>query len=232
MRKELIVKNKKIGKGKPMICVSVMETEIEGIVAEIQNLIAQGVEMIEWRVDAFDGVESIIIAITLTHADHVAGLGTLIWQCNSVLNIKPKIISNSNSFESHLRQLLRLLGVEEKLFEFVGAEAVQVDGCKIEMQPTTHTPILEAFGIMFSDSRGKYYYTGDTNDFEYVKNLAQDENVKKIYCEVSRNACNVHLVYDRLKEIKSNKLVLMHFENIDLYNLAKTDGFNVAVINR
>ncbi|MBR2971064.1 MAG: MBL fold metallo-hydrolase [Clostridia bacterium] len=181
--------------------------------------------------NAFDGVENLIIAITHTHADHVAGLGTLIWQCNSIFNIRPKIVSNSNSFELHLRQLMKLLGVEEKLFEFVGAEAVQVDGCKIEMQPTTHTPILEAFGIMFSDSKGKYYYTGDTNDFQYVKELALDEDVKRIYCEVSRNAGNVHLVYDRLKEIKSNKLVLMHFENIDLYNLAKTDGFNVAVIS-
>lgn len=182
--------------------------------------------------NAFDGVEDLFVAITHTHADHVAGLGTLIWQCNSIFNIKPKIVSNSNSFESHLRQLLTLLGVGENLFEFVSAATVHVDGCKIEMLPTMHTPMLEAFGIMFSDSKGKYYYTGDTNDFQYVKELALDEDVKRIYCEVSRNAGNLHLVYDSLKEIKSNKFVLMHFENTDLYNLAKKDGFNVAVINR
>lgn len=58
MGKKLVIKNKTIGKGKPIICVSVMEAEVERIVAEIQRLVEQGVEMVEWRVDAFGGVES------------------------------------------------------------------------------------------------------------------------------------------------------------------------------
>ena len=54
----LKVKNKVIGKGKPLICVSVMDTKKEGIVAEIKRLVENQTEMIEWRVDAFEGVES------------------------------------------------------------------------------------------------------------------------------------------------------------------------------
>lgn len=58
MKKVLTVKNKVIGTGIPRICVSVMEPEKEGILAEIKRLAAEGIEMVEWRVDAFDGVKS------------------------------------------------------------------------------------------------------------------------------------------------------------------------------
>ena len=182
--------------------------------------------------NAFSDVKEIVIAITHTHSDHCAGLGTLIWYSNFLLNIKPKIISNSNSFELHLRELLKLLGVEEKFFEFVNSSNVVVDNCNIEMLPTTHTPILESFGIMFTDDKGKYYYTGDTNDFENIKNLVNNEQIKKIYCEASWKSYNAHIEYEMLKELKCDKLVLMHFEDVDLYNLAIKDGFNVARINK
>lgn len=54
----LRVKNKAIGNGKPLICISVMDTEKTAIVAEVKRLIANGAEMVEWRVDAFSGVKS------------------------------------------------------------------------------------------------------------------------------------------------------------------------------
>jgi len=52
------VKNKEIGIGQPIICISVMDREKEAIIEEIKRLVADGVEMIEWRVDAYSGVES------------------------------------------------------------------------------------------------------------------------------------------------------------------------------
>lgn len=58
MKKSLIVKNKTIGKGTPRICVSVMEKEMPEILAEAARLVEQGIEMLEWRVDSFSGVES------------------------------------------------------------------------------------------------------------------------------------------------------------------------------
>lgn len=59
MNRVLRVKNKTFGNGKPIICVSVMDSKKEDIVAEIKRLVESGAEMIEWRVDAFDGVESL-----------------------------------------------------------------------------------------------------------------------------------------------------------------------------
>lgn len=54
----LRVKDKVIGHGKPLICISVMDVEKDAIIAEVKRLIANGAEMIEWRVDAFSGVNS------------------------------------------------------------------------------------------------------------------------------------------------------------------------------
>ena len=123
---------------------------------------------------------------------------------------------------------MTLLGVQDKHFEFIKPSSFEIDNCKIEMIPTTHTEILECFGIMFTDGEGKYYYTGDTNDFENITNLVENSEVKRIYCETSLESYGVHIGYEMLKSIKSDKLVLMHFEDIELYNLAINDGFNVA----
>lgn len=54
----LNVKNKVLGEGKPLICVSVMEAKKENIIVEFSRLIENQTEMIEWRVDAFEGAES------------------------------------------------------------------------------------------------------------------------------------------------------------------------------
>lgn len=51
--KELCVKNKKIGDGKPLICVPVMEKDSESIIKEISYLADSRADMIEWRIDAF-----------------------------------------------------------------------------------------------------------------------------------------------------------------------------------
>lgn len=58
MGKILQVKNKAIGVGKPLICVSVMYSRKDEIISEIKRLVEDNTEMIEWRVDAFEGVES------------------------------------------------------------------------------------------------------------------------------------------------------------------------------
>lgn len=52
--KQLIVKNREIGTGKPLICVPVMETEKEAIISEIESLSQSAADMMEWRADAFE----------------------------------------------------------------------------------------------------------------------------------------------------------------------------------
>lgn len=59
MKKQMEIKGKVIGAGKPLICVPIMDRSKEDIVAEAKRLINLGTEMIEWRVDAFENVASL-----------------------------------------------------------------------------------------------------------------------------------------------------------------------------
>ena len=49
----VIVKGKKIGGCRPLVCVPVMEREKQGIINEIIDLSKSATDIIEWRVDAF-----------------------------------------------------------------------------------------------------------------------------------------------------------------------------------
>ena len=49
----MIVKGKKIGTGRPLVCVPVLEHTKQGIIDEIINLSKTATDIIEWRVDAF-----------------------------------------------------------------------------------------------------------------------------------------------------------------------------------
>lgn len=50
---EFVIKGKKIGTGRPLVCVPVMEKERAAIVREITYLSQSGADMIEWRLDVF-----------------------------------------------------------------------------------------------------------------------------------------------------------------------------------
>lgn len=181
---------------------------------------------------AFDGIKDIYIIITHTHFDHVSGLGVLIWYSNIYLKIIPKIIYNDESYKQTLTKLLDItgVGVDTKRYEFVHESTLKFS-FTVNMQPTTHVPYLKCFGIMFEDKEGKYYYTGDTNDFNYLKKLSDDPKVKLIYSEVEIESFGVHMGYDSILKLDKNKLILMHFGSVDIYKKAIKDGFNVASVD-
>ena len=52
------------------------------------------------------------------------------------------------------------------------------------------------------------------------KQLKSRERIQKTY--------NVHIKYDDIVNLDKEKLVLMHFDTVDLYNKAKKDGFEIA----
>lgn len=55
----LQIKNRKFGEGRPLICVPVMATTKETIIEEAKQLVEEQVDIIEWRVDAFEGIHSL-----------------------------------------------------------------------------------------------------------------------------------------------------------------------------
>jgi len=182
------------------------------------------------ELNVFEGIENIYVAITHTHFDHVAGLGVFIWYCNFNLNISPKIIYSKIKYKSHIKKLLKLTGVDRKYVEFIKDSSFKINDLTLTMQSTSHTSNLQSFGIMFEDKDGKYYYTGDTNDIDYIKKLCKDQSVKRIYTEVAPERYDVHIKYDDIVGLDKEKLVLMHFGTAELYKKATEDGFEVASI--
>ncbi len=177
------------------------------------------------KINAFDGIKEVFIAITHTHFDHVAGLGTLIWYCNFYLNIKPKVIYSNYKYLRVLSKLLKITGVEAQYFTFVQDKDCNFNGLRLAYVKTLHDPKLLCNGIMFEDEEGKYYYSGDTKDFACIKEIVQNSEVKKVYCEVCTESFNMHIAYSDLLSIKNEKVTPMHFNTVELYNRAKQDGF-------
>lgn len=58
MDKDLIIKGKIIGTGKPLVCIPVTAVKKDEIIAQIKELGNEKVEMIEWRVDFFEEIDS------------------------------------------------------------------------------------------------------------------------------------------------------------------------------
>lgn len=55
--KRMSVKNREIGTGRPLICVPVMEEKREDVIKEITYLTQSRADMIEWRVDTYEGFQ-------------------------------------------------------------------------------------------------------------------------------------------------------------------------------
>ena len=175
-----------------------------------------------------EGIKEAYIVITHTHYDHVAGLGTFIWYLNYILNIKTYVIYDNKKYLNHLKKLFTVTGVDLEIVNFVKDTDFSLGDLTLKLKPTTHEPPLICHGVMFSDNEGKYYYTGDTNDIDYIRKLAKDDKVKTIYSEVRVRPSEYHIAYNDLLEIKSDKFVLMHFDTKDTLKRAKQDGFNVG----
>ena len=184
------------------------------------------------KLNLFNGVENFYLALTHMHFDHTAGIGTLIWYCTFVLNLKIKIIINSNKFKKNLIKFLKLGGVDVGFVEFVKQSDFRFDDLTLKMLKTEHAQGLECYGIMFKDCDGEYYYTGDTKDLKTIQKFITQESVKKIYCEVSDYGYGSHLCYEDLKKLNKEKLIFMHFNSIELYKTIVKDGFKVAKVEK
>ena len=118
----LEIKGKKFGQGKPIICVSVMESKKEGILSEISRLVDLGAEMIEWRVDSFEDVRNIdAVREVLTELKEVV--------TNTVFLFTFRSIKQGGFFEvkDEILYQLRRIAAESKVVDFIDVEYFEVD---------------------------------------------------------------------------------------------------------
>lgn len=124
----LKVKNKVIGKGKPLICISVMDSEREDIIAEVKRLIAEGAEMIEWRVDAFSGVKSPNAVRQV-----LKELAPLVENTILVFTFRSKEQGGECSLSSDRIYDLHQVAAESKVVDFIDVEYFYTEDADVEV---------------------------------------------------------------------------------------------------
>ena len=102
MENLLCIKGKIIGKGKPLVCVPVMESSKEEILRETRRLEEAHTEMIEWRVDAFENVESPnAIREILNEMKHIIRESILVYTFRSKNQGGCKALSAADIYDIH-----------------------------------------------------------------------------------------------------------------------------------
>lgn len=113
----LKVKNKVIGEGKPLVCVSVMDTNKDDIIAEVKRLVDNHAEMVEWRVDAFDGVKS-----PNAVREVLRELAPLVKEAILVFTFRSKEQGGQCSLDSDMVYDLHQVAAESNVVDFIDVE--------------------------------------------------------------------------------------------------------------
>ena len=124
----LKIKNKVIGEGKPLVCVSVMDVQKEDIVAEVKRLVEAGAEMIEWRVDAFEGVKS-----PNAVREVLKELAPFVNDTIVVFTFRSKEQGGQCSLNSELVYDLHQVAAETKVVDFIDVEYFYTEDADVEI---------------------------------------------------------------------------------------------------
>ena len=117
MENLLCIKGKIIGKGKPLVCVPVMESSKEEILRETRRLEEAHTEMIEWRVDAFENVESPnAIREILNEMKHIIKESILVYTFRSKNQGGCKALSVADIYDIHQ------VAAESDVVDFIDVE--------------------------------------------------------------------------------------------------------------
>ena len=188
-----------------------------------------------------DGVDEVYVAVTHLHGDHAGGLGSLCLYDRFAKNITTHFVeSDDYAKDNCLMQYLLLQGCSQ-MFTFCGPE---LDGKFKNIKHCTYYPVshvepLDSFAIELGLADGRtIFYSGDTNDEEYIKGVTEILKPKdEFYCDtcLADYDGNVHTNIEKLKKIvshsKRKQVYCMHLDSDKIYDLAEEYGFNVARVN-
>ena len=150
------VKNKVIGEGKPLVCVSVMDAGKTEILAEIKRLVENNIEMIEWRVDAFEGLRSPnAVREVLEEA------ASLVKDTIFVFTFRSKEQGGQCSLEKDMVYDLHQIAAESKVVDFIDVECFYTEDADKEI----HT--LQKMGTKIIASHHDFHET-PSSDIIYM----------------------------------------------------------------
>ena len=184
----------------------------------------------------------IYVAITHMHTDHVGSLPSLIFYNHYAKNIKTHLVSGDKTKDNNLKLFLKLTGVERGFFDFCSKDLnnafEKIDSCTFEK--VEHTKALDqSYAVMLALKNDvKVFYSGDTCDTFYAKNVIDKINPKdEFYCDccLLDYPGNVHFNVDKLAQItpkdKRKQIFCMHIDREELLQKIDEYGFGYAKTN-
>lgn len=150
MENLLCVKGRTVGKGKPLVCVPVMASDKENILKEFNRLIGRRVDMVEWRVDAFDGVGS-----PNAIREVLAELAPLVKDTILVYTFRSKAQGGLRSFDAERMDDIRQVAAESKVVDFIDIEVFE------SRRPDREIRRLQSMGVYVIASHHDFHQTPD-----------------------------------------------------------------------
>jgi len=185
-------------------------------------------------------VNEVHIAVTHTHPDHIGSLGSFIFYCYFIKNIKPIFHAANSDFI----ELLEIMGITEEHCEFdncVINQFAEIEKLNLQLLfvLNRHVKELTTFGILFLNiiTRENAYYSGDSYEIPkqilYGLECGEFHYLYQDTCKADYDG-NVHLSLRRLTELiperlRSNVFIMHTDEGFD-FDEAKELGFNVVEI--
>jgi ribonuclease BN (tRNA processing enzyme) len=201
------------------------------------------------ELDLLNGIEEVHVLITHQHSDHIGSLSTLAFYCYYLLNNPLTVWPATLEHEAIIKRILRDAGV---VLTSDNIQDVQVrfnhlsnDIAKyfnelkgVSFYETSHVDTMKSYGILLdSSTRGKIYYSGDTNDIDLVRTMVLDHSIEQVFVDTTLLDYdgNVHLslrvLNEQIPEEYRWKICCMHVNNDECIFETKRLGFDVVELN-
>lgn len=190
--------------------------------------------------ELLNGINDINVMITHLHPDHVGSLASLIFYCYYRKQILPNIIVDENiKYMSHLKILLGILGVNPGMYKIKNTKDLceRFDNFEfINFIQTKHQSGMNCYGIEFLTKDGMIYYSGDSNNLDYInKIISSGEVINTIYTEatfiedyVGSPHTSLRMLDKDIPEDLRKKVFCMHFDDENVIEKAIELRFNVV----
>lgn len=171
MNKKLVIKGKVIGEGRPLVCVPIMEKGRQEILAEAKRLADVQTEMVEWRVDAFEEVNS-LNAIR----DVLKSLGEIFTETIFVYTFRSKAQGGLVELDEESIIDIHEVAAESKVVDLVDIEFFTSENKKSEIQK------LQKMGVSIIASHHDFQQTPDKDTMGILleKMLAGGADIVKL----------------------------------------------------
>ena len=204
MQNILKVKDRVIGQGKPLICVSVMSSDTEEIINEIKTLVAEGVEMIEWRVDAFSGIKS-----PNAVREVLEKLAPIVRDTILVFTFRSKEQGGQCSLPSEKVYDLHQVAAESKVVDFIDVEYFYTENADVEIYE------LQKYGAKIITSHHDFHET-PSSDVLYMLL----EQMKHSNAEIVKMAMMPNSTEDVLRLLEETNHFHKRYPNQPLITMA------------